>query len=447
MQLTPWKAPATTGTRNPMTPAPTPAPTPPATQFPTAHFTFRGREYRIFKRTAGPKAKWYLYFEREKKRIKRCLGDTAKAAAIENAKLQVQAILDGNKEAARKLMERPGVTGISTVGELLDTYDTLPGPASRAAYVWCLKTILRKVHPGRDVLTLPCSVFADNTAERYFAMIYEEAAAKPTQRLQQRHKRSANSMFRQAKSILSDRSVSALRQAGLLFPDPKPFTGALKKHGFKKVNTAGFELPGDDVIRTMLVQWKKMTDRPMFLAVGLALAGGLRKGEIAQARWGWFSERMGVPLIYSDAVTLDDDTPAGVRVKNQSGSLEVVPLEPFWRIFNRTIERHKWRGKPDELVLAGVADLRDVFGGISDWLRSIGWNTQKRIHAMRDYGASLITMKYGLDYAKVWCRHSTITTTEKHYSRFVDPVQMVQRRKKLKWLRFAGEDSTPTKPA
>lgn len=417
---------------------------PAESKLPRATFVYRGRRFRIFKRTDGPTAKWYLYFEHKKARKKLCLGDTAKLAAIETAKLHIQSILDGNKLAARKLMERPGSSGWSTVRELTETLQRLPGPRAVQAYLWSLGTVLRKVYPDREPEDLSCAVFGDDTGEHYFALTYKEASEMTDQRARQRHLRSANSMFGQARAIFGDRSAHALKKAGILFPDPTPFTGALKKHGFKKVNTAGFELPGDDVIRRMLIEWKQCTDRQMFLTVGLALACGLRKGEIIQARWGWFTERMGTPVVYSDAVALPDDGKTeSVHVKNQTGKLEVVPLEPFWRILNRTIDRHDWRGRPEELILTGSASARAVyvFQRISDWLRDIGWNTQKRTHAMRDYGASLITMKYGLDFAKVWCRHSTITTTEKHYSRFVDPVQMVQRRKKLRWLRFAGENS------
>jgi integrase len=66
----------------------------------------------------------------------------------------------------------------------------------------------------------------------------------------------------------------------------------------------------------------------------------------------------------------------------------------------------------------------------------LGWTTQKINHALRDLVASKLTMKYGLDAARDWCRHSQQATTEKHYNRFRRRSEQLDT-KKLAWLKWA----------
>ena len=54
-----------------------------------------------------------------------------------------------------------------------------------------------------------------------------------------------------------------------------------------------------------------------------------------------------------------------------------------------------------------------------------------------DLSASLITTKFGVDKAKVWARHSSVVTTEKHYSRFVDGRASLVQKNLYPWLKFA----------
>jgi hypothetical protein len=45
-------------------------------------------------------------------------------------------------------------------------------------------------------------------------------------------------------------------------------------------------------------------------------------------------------------------------------------------------------------------------------------------------------MKFGLERAKLFCRHSTLATTESHYSNFVSEDKL-DNPKSLRWLRWA----------
>ena len=76
------------------------------------------------------------------------------------------------------------------------------------------------------------------------------------------------------------------------------------------------------------------------------------------------------------------------------------------------------------------------FVHIGWWLRDLGWQTMKTNHALRDFTASHITMRYSLADASEWCRHSSIATTQASYSRFVQQSKRVNT-KKLAWVRWA----------
>lgn len=321
-----------------------------------------------------------------------------------------------------------------TLSALLDTYLKLCPVAAGPRYAAALRQVARKAFPARDLDTLDCSALTEAAAIRYFTECERLALTESDQRRRAAIVRSTNSVFNQARAIFAPRAIARLKRSGHVLPDLSLFVNAGKKFSLR-APAASFDPPDDTLIRRTLISWTRLDDRNMFLAAGHALACGLRAGEMSQALWSWHTHRDGIPVLRADAV----------NVKNQTGRLEVVPLEPFWTIMQRRIVKRGWSvsvpASPCSYILTGTDTERTdaVFRRVSAWLRGLGWRTQKTNHALRDLSASLITMKYGLDFAKHWCRHSTITTTERHYNRFFDPVTMIQRRRKLKWLRFAGD--------
>jgi hypothetical protein len=94
---------------------------------------------------------------------------------------------------------------------------------------------------------------------------------------------------------------------------------------------------------------------------------------------------------------------------------------------------------------AGGKSDREVwpFFHVSAWLRRLGWTMQKSNHALRDCAASHVTMRFGLERAKIFCRHSTLATTEAHYSHFVSEDKM-DNPHRLAWLRWAALERQKT---
>jgi integrase len=175
-----------------------------------------------------------------------------------------------------------------------------------------------------------------------------------------------------------------------------------------------------------LHEWVKLTDRNMFLAVGLELAAGLRKGEVVQCTWGMLSrDRNGALLDGRGAV------------KNCSGRFLVPPIDPYWSVLLRRIEKEGWRGKNTDPVLLGtITETSDcTFRNIGAWMRGLGWKTQKTNHALRAWSGSLVAMKFGIYRASAWLRHSSVKVTESHYTHFLNERVFRPEEVRIRWAK------------
>jgi len=418
------------GRLTPATPA-TLAATPPAT-LPTEHFVYRGREYRLFKRSCSNTAPWQFQLERAGKRYRHSLGTTDKATGIAKAKLLLEAADKNQLDAMRAIVSpRPAAPACSPLSKLIESFERMPLDISdthRRNCVYSLKSVLIAAGAG-DPLTLDASVLTEATARAYFDARILVAKKQRSQEDQARIKRSANSTFAQALCMFRPKVLSAYRREGLLFPDVQPFIEVFAEEKFTGI-TPVYLPPQPAVIRKTLHAWLKLTDRNMFIAIGLELACGLRKAEVSQTTWAMFTSS-------KDGALLDGRG----AVKNSSGRFVVPPIDPFWTLLNRRIDREKWRGKPDELVLTGHHTERTdcTFRNTGSWLRALGWSTQKTNHALRAYAGSLVAMKFGLYRASAWLRHASVKVTQSHYTHFLDGRVFRPENVLIRWARPATQ--------
>jgi len=385
----------------------------PEPKFARDHFTYRGREWRIFKRGNGPKAKWNLYFEHNLKRHKYSLGEVEKRSAIESAKIIIDGVLDGHKDAVRKMMRGGSERAIeySALTKLVETFERMPLDISythRRNAVYSFKVVMRSCG-GSEFEKLTAAALSEQTARAFFEAAMVKAKRERDQEDEARIKRSANSTFAQAACLFRSKCLSKYRDAGLVLPDVQAFLAVFDEEKFTGI-TPVYNPPDEKLIRKTLHAWLDLP-RNEFIAAGLELSCGLRKGEVAQVTWGMWSRSMGSALLDGRG-----------QVKNQSGRFVVAPIDPFWKLLNRRIEREKWRGQPDELVLQGSkTDLEDnIFRNIGAWLRGLGWETQKTNHALRAYSGSLVAMKFDIFKASAWLRHSSVKVTQQNYTHFLN---------------------------
>jgi integrase len=166
--------------------------------------------------------------------------------------------------------------------------------------------------------------------------------------------------------------------------------------------------------------------RNMFIAVGLELACGLRRAEAAQVTWEMFTRRYGAALLEGQ-----------VTVKNQTGQISIPPIDPFWKLLNRRIDRGHWRGKPQEFVLTGHKTDRteNVFRKIGEWLRALGWKTEKTNHALRAYSGCQVAMRFDIYRAQSWLRHRSVTTTQGDYGHFIRSHVFRPEKIRVRWAK------------
>jgi integrase len=444
---------------------------------PARHFKYRGRRWRMYKRKADPEAAWWIELRRHGKRQPMSLGTYATDQAEAEAKLRIDLFMEKRETDLRRSMVQPGDRKYSTIAQVIAAVPELPITANaitRNSYVWSLRWVLRLALGLTDaeVDTQSAGVLNKATARAFFDRVAAAAAKMPTQAERNTYKRNAYTFYDNSRALFAPRPLESMRETlGLRLPEMTAWREGKKMYAEEVDAAAAFERPSDQIIRRTLVEWVRIGRTPgyqvtcgsgnsrrpdelaplnetarrnMFIAIGLALSCGLRKSEIAKVRWEWFQTRNGHPQLCEYAVD----------VKNRSNRIDVRPVDPFWKILNRVIDRNGWRGSPGEHCLAQRPKVKGVHraldfshGGKSDrvywlfyhvgkWLRTLGWRTQKTNHALRDYTASTITMKYGLERASSWCRHGQIATTQAHYSRFVDD-EARDNPRLLQWFRWA----------
>lgn len=444
-------------------------------------FKYAGRQWRIYKRSSAADAPWYIEFYRDKARFPRSLGTSSKAHAELEAKSFIDAWMQERRDARSGLAPRQ-TTKFATVGDLAAFLPRLTIKASAKTRADYLANLRRVLVPALGIERAAVDDVIldrldDRASARFFAWVETEANQLPTQADRMRFRGSWLSMYQTACALFSPRAEYQFTKTfGLVFPDLKHWRNGAKIHGPQLPRDTGPAIPEDAIVRRTLREWAKLGNTPgyecrnrdhrrrqpggktdfvfgplteldrrnMFLAIGLELSCGLRKSEVPRVKWGWLKRFHGVPHLS------ERDT----EVKNATGEVHIVPLDPFWNFMLRVARRNNWVGSTDEPLLNARHKtdgqhraLQFSHGGHTDatywpfthigwWLRDLGWDMTKTNHALRDYSASMITMRYSLADASEWCRHSSITTTQGSYNRFVQMGKRVNARA-LAWLRWA----------
>lgn len=301
----------------------------------------------------------------------------------------------------------------ATILQICTAYEESPGdasPSTRRQNVNALHQLLRTACSTASIDTLSAREINPSLVQKWFRFAMERAEASGDQLAEASIKKSANSRFVQASSLFTDRARAFYATRSIDLPAFGEFVRAGHVHRFTRLPKDQFNPPAEAVIKATLDAWQLLEDRNLFLAVGHALSFGLRKGEIAQARWGWWTTRGGYPVLDGAA-----------EVKNGAGLVQVRALDPWFNFMRQRVEAQAWRGAAQDFIITGNTTFRsdDIFRAVSEWLTKLGWETMKMTHALRAYAGSQVAMKYGIYEAQCWLRHSTVKVTEQHYTHFV----------------------------
>lgn len=237
---------------------------------------------------------------------------------------------------------------------------------------------------------------------------YVRRAGNPAQ--ERSRMTSCNSTIRQARSLFARKVVKFLPSH--LLPTSKPFEGV---EFFPRQNAKYFSrIDPKSLLRAAHEELAK-DDTPAFLAMLLALAAGLRRGEIDSLCWHQVDfERELLRIETTDRAGLKTaDSRAEVPI--DSGTIAI--LRGFWA-----------RSAEDEFVVFAKGSesgprkwgrqyrADGVFTRLTVWLRANGVTARKPLHELRKELGSLVTAQHGIYAASRVLRHADVATTARHYT-------------------------------
>ena len=237
---------------------------------------------------------------------------------------------------------------------------------------------------------------------------------------------SCNSTIRQARSLFA--GVMTYTIKGLLLPDPKPFEIPEQlKHAKKGThplfypsanNQYNSKIDAKKLLRKASEELKPKTPSA-FIAMLLALGGGLRRGEIDSLCWHQIDTKGGF-------INVEVTDKASLKTSSSAGQVEIDEQLALILQDHRTSTKAK---SGDFVIEPEVISRKETgpkvwgqhyranatFDTLNAWLRANGVTAKKPLHELRKELGSLITEEHGIHAASQMLRHSSIQVTAKHY--------------------------------
>lgn len=381
-----------------------------------SHFNHAGKSRRLFRRT--PSGPWYIKIIVAGNRVVRSTGSPLIKIAQERARKIIDAATAGHWQALddSKLKRPPSAPVGSTVAQVISAYLAAPletDPKTRRRNVLCWLNVLRTAtgKADADLQRAPVTVWQPAIIDQWFEVNAERADLAGSQADGQRVKRSANSILNQARGVFTAPALRAYRRAGLVVPDLGACDQRWKEEKFRKVTKREYDPPAPEIIEATLAAWRAAEDRNLICAIGLAYCAGLRKQEIAQARWDWIRTQATGPAFIVGQAT----------VKSGSGEIRVPMIPDHWEAFKSILDERAYWSAPEDFILSGTPTERreTVFRRVSRFMSDLGWRTQKAAHEWRALAGSVVARRHGIYHASGWLRHSSVAITEQFYVRYL----------------------------
>ena len=365
------------------------------------------------------------------------------AAARIAAGIYNDLVILGIDEALAKHRPQPKktdpVASVATVGEWIAAAQKVSSanPSTFNCYTASLRKIVgdivgvdrtkNRFGPGKnggaagyrakvDAVSLDLLTF---TAIQKWRISYVAQAKNPAAK--RSRETSCNSTIRQARSLFTAEIRFNLKE--LLLPPLHPFEipAEIKPEKGKKnpllfsKHSAKYssQIDAKSLLQAAHADLYK-NDSPAFLAMILALAAGLRRGEIDSLCWKQVDFKRGVIRIENtEAASLKTrDSQAEVPIDPQVASLLQDLRKDATGQF--VIEADGAENGPRKWGQHYRAD--SVFDRLTAWLRAHGVAARKPLHELRKELGALVTEEFGIYAASRVLRHSKVTTTAEHYS-------------------------------
>jgi len=278
-------------------------------------------------------------------------------------------------------------------------------------YVAALYRVLRTAGHPDPVEDLAADVLTRETVKAYAAAKMRDV--DPDTLSDVRMRRTINFTLRQARAVFSIWAREEYMHAGLKLPD---LTGFLKTFSVA-YQPKRYALPPEPLrCGTFRAAAElRVENEGLWTVFLLCYYMALRAGEAAAAKWSWIVEEQvdGRPRWFLHVINRPEE---GFKAKGSEGKVPVPEQVLTWL--------QSLRRDGDEYILpGGTPSAREdlIERDFALWMRDIGWDAKRYIHAAHELralrGCEWYTRR-GLEAACEWLRHADPRTTKQFYSAF-----------------------------
>jgi integrase len=251
---------------------------------------------------------------------------------------------------------------------------------------------------------------------------------------------SCNSTLRQARSLFGKKITRFVP-----LPEPGPFQHV---EFFPRQSAKYFSRIDAKALLTQARNELTGNDSPAFLVVLIALAAGLRKGEIDTLCWHQIDFERGL-------IRVEDTDMASLKSADSRGEVPIDAsvvelLRGFRARASGAFVIEGGDGVSGPRMWGRNYRVQNVFDRVTAWLRGHGVTAKKPLHELRKELGALITSKYGIYAASRVLRHADLSTTAAHYTdlktrptisvgEWLEPENVfpMQRRRKVRAVGYA----------
>jgi len=347
----------------------------------------------------------------------------AEAAARMAASIYTDFLTLGVQGALAKYRPKKAADNITTVGEWIQAAQSVAtvNPATFALYAAALRKIVGDIlkvkrnrkHFGpkgggaqayrRATGSAPLALLSP-TAIQKWRMKYVERAKTPAEK--RSRMTSCNSTLRQARSLFGKKITRFIPS-----PEPPPFQHV---EFFPRQNAKYFSRIDAKALLRQARNELAENDSPAFLVVLIALAAGLRKGEIDTLCWHQIDFERGL-------IRVEHTDTASLKSADSRGEvpIDATVVELLRGFHARATGAFVIEGSDS---VAGPRTwgrnyrVQGVFDRVTTWLRKHGVAAKKPLHELRKELGALITAEHGIYAASRVLRHADLSTTAAHYT-------------------------------
>jgi len=347
----------------------------------------------------------------------------AEAAARKAANVYTDFLTLGVQGALAKHRPQKTADGITTVGEWIEAARSVAtvNPATFALYAAALRKLVGDIirvkrnrkrfgpkgggaQAYRKAVDAAPLAFLSPTAIQKWRMEYVKRAKTPAG--QRSRMTSCNSTLRQARSLFGKKIVRFVP-----LPEPAPFQHV---EFFPRQSAKYFSRIDAKALLTEARNELAEKDSPAFLVVLLALAAGLRKGEIDTLCWHQIDfERGLIRVEHADTASLKSADSRG-EVPIDASVVELI--RGFRARATGAFVIEGGDGVSGPRMWGRNYRVQSVFDKVTAWLRKHGVTAKKPLHELRKELGALITSEHGIYAASRVLRHADLATTAAHYT-------------------------------